>query len=126
MYSYLNELNLYAGVLYMWPSWYSFSSWPYSFRSFSDWYFLGLAFFLLQRCFWDRFLFTHYIIIVYFSPKYQSRTTTTQFFIFVYSQWYIWTTDYIFIQVFKALNINKIEKLNNTSSRLTFSTTLWL
>jgi len=27
MYSYLNELTLYAGVLYMQPSWYSFSSW---------------------------------------------------------------------------------------------------
>jgi len=26
MYSYLNELTLYAGVLYMEPSWYSFSS----------------------------------------------------------------------------------------------------
>jgi len=29
MYSYLNELTLYAGVLYMQPSWYSFSYWPY-------------------------------------------------------------------------------------------------
>jgi len=28
-YSYLNELTLYAGVLYMQPSWYSFSSWPH-------------------------------------------------------------------------------------------------
>jgi len=27
MYNYLNELTLYAGVLYMQPSWYSFSSW---------------------------------------------------------------------------------------------------
>jgi len=27
MYSYLNELTLYAGVLYMQPSWYGFSSW---------------------------------------------------------------------------------------------------
>ena len=30
MYGYLNELTLYAGVLYMQPSWYSFSSWPHS------------------------------------------------------------------------------------------------
>ena len=30
MYRYLNELTLYAGVLYMQPSWYSFSSWPLS------------------------------------------------------------------------------------------------
>jgi len=29
MYSYLNELTLYAGVLYMQPNWYSFSSWPH-------------------------------------------------------------------------------------------------
>jgi len=29
MYSYLNELTLYAGVLYMQPSWYSFCSWPH-------------------------------------------------------------------------------------------------
>jgi len=27
MYSYLNELTLYAGVLYMQPNWHSFSSW---------------------------------------------------------------------------------------------------
>ena len=30
MYSYLNELTLYAGVKYMQPNWYSFSSWPNS------------------------------------------------------------------------------------------------
>jgi len=30
MYSYLNESTLYAGVLYMQPSWYSFSSLPHS------------------------------------------------------------------------------------------------
>ena len=30
MYSYFNELTLYAGVLYMQPSWYSLSSWPHS------------------------------------------------------------------------------------------------
>ena len=30
MYSYLNELTLYAGVLYTQPSRYSFSSWPHS------------------------------------------------------------------------------------------------
>jgi len=30
MYSYLNELTLYAGVLYAQPNWYSFSSWPHS------------------------------------------------------------------------------------------------
>jgi len=30
MYSYLNELTLYAGVLYTQPSWYSFSSWPHN------------------------------------------------------------------------------------------------
>jgi len=30
MYSYLNELTLYAGVLFTRPSWYSFSSWPHS------------------------------------------------------------------------------------------------
>jgi len=30
MYSYLNELTLYAGVLYTQPSGYSFSSWPHS------------------------------------------------------------------------------------------------
>jgi len=29
MYRYLNELTWYAGVLYMEPSWYSFSSWPH-------------------------------------------------------------------------------------------------
>jgi len=29
IYSYLNELTLHAGVLYMQPSWYSFSSWPH-------------------------------------------------------------------------------------------------
>jgi len=29
MCSYLNELTLYAGVLYMQPTWYSFSSWPH-------------------------------------------------------------------------------------------------
>jgi len=29
MYSYLNELTLYAGVPYMQPSWYSSSSWPH-------------------------------------------------------------------------------------------------
>ena len=29
-YSYLHGLTLYAGVLYMRPSWYSFSSWPHS------------------------------------------------------------------------------------------------
>jgi len=30
MYSYLNQLTLYAGVLYMQPSWYGFSSWPHT------------------------------------------------------------------------------------------------
>jgi len=30
MYSYLNELTLYAGTLYMQPNWYSFSSRPHS------------------------------------------------------------------------------------------------
>ena len=30
VYSYLNELTLYAEVLYTQPSWYSFSSWPHS------------------------------------------------------------------------------------------------
>jgi len=30
MCSYLNELTLYAGALYMQPSWYSFSSWPHT------------------------------------------------------------------------------------------------
>jgi len=30
MYSYLNELILYAGVLYMQPTWYRFSSWPHT------------------------------------------------------------------------------------------------
>ena len=30
MYSYFNELTLYAGVLYMQPSWYNLSSWPHS------------------------------------------------------------------------------------------------
>jgi len=29
MYSYLNELTLYAEVLHMQLSWYSFSSWPH-------------------------------------------------------------------------------------------------
>ena len=30
MYSYINELTLYAGVLSTQPSWYSLSSWPHS------------------------------------------------------------------------------------------------
>jgi len=30
MYNFSNELTLNAGVLYMQPSWYSFSSWPHS------------------------------------------------------------------------------------------------
>jgi len=30
MYNYLDELTMYVGVLYMQPSWYSFSSWPHS------------------------------------------------------------------------------------------------
>jgi len=30
MYSYVNKLILYAGVLYTQSSWYNFSSWPYS------------------------------------------------------------------------------------------------
>jgi len=43
----------------MQSSWYSFSSWPYiditpGFRSFSNLHFLGVAFFLKQKCFWNR------------------------------------------------------------------------
>jgi len=54
MYSYLNKLTLYAGVLYIQPSWYSFSSWPHI-----DITPLGHSvtwprLFLQQRCFWDR------------------------------------------------------------------------
>jgi len=54
MYSYLNELTLYAGVLYMQPSLYRFSSWLHI-----DITPLGCSVtytFLAsqQRCFWDR------------------------------------------------------------------------
>ena len=51
MYSYLNELTLYAGVLYTQPSWYSFSSWPHIFRLFSNLHFLVLTFFYSRDVF---------------------------------------------------------------------------
>ena len=52
MYSHLNELTVYAGVLYTRPS---FSSWYHIFRSFSNLHLLACPCpFLQQRCFWDR------------------------------------------------------------------------
>jgi len=59
IYSYLNELTLYAGVIYMQPSWYSFSSWPHiditTLGHSITYTFLASPFFE-QRCFWDRIL----------------------------------------------------------------------
>ena len=67
MYSYLNELTLYVGVLYTQPSWYSFSSWPHSditslSRSATCTFLYSP--FLQQRCFWDRILILFKIIHV--------------------------------------------------------------
>jgi len=57
MYSNLNELTLYVGVLYTQPSWYSFSSWPHcditSLGRSVTCTFLASPF-LQQTCFWDR------------------------------------------------------------------------
>ena len=54
MYSYLNELTLYAGVLYTQPSWCSFSSWPHSEITSLGRSVTCTRLFLQQRCFWDR------------------------------------------------------------------------
>jgi len=60
MYSHLNELTLYAGVLYTQLSWYSFSSWPHSditFLGHSVTYtLLSLPFFIAEM-FWIGYQF---------------------------------------------------------------------
>jgi len=75
MYGYLHELTLYAGVLYMQPSSYSFSSWPHIDITPLGRSVTWLHLFLQQRCFWDRLtlcpyangkgLVTVYIVIIY-------------------------------------------------------------
>ena len=84
MYSYLNELTLYAGVLYTQPSWYSFSSWPHSDITSLGCsvilHFLGLAFFYSRDVFGTG-LHVHiaHCTVVIFILAHQLHFVTTNF-----------------------------------------------